>query len=109
MSRVAFIAALALSGLGAAAVPAFAQGTFSPGGSQSGGYGTFAPGVAKPKSSPAQGFGLPRPGQSATATKPKTYAPSSPASPAFKPHEPWRPNSTTSLFGPDGKPKKKTW
>ncbi|WP_374470589.1 hypothetical protein [Phenylobacterium sp.] len=86
----------------AVAGPALAQGGFNPG-RKPGGYGTFSPGG--PRTAPKADFGLPRPPAPPTsAAKAPTTAPSSPA---FKPHEPWKSDAPTSLFGPDGKPKKK--
>jgi hypothetical protein len=103
MLRVVLIAVLALS-----AGPAFAEfGTYR----KPGGYGTFAPGRANPATSPpAPGaFGLPEP-PAAAKIRPATpggVAPPPATSPAFKAYEPWKPGSTTSLFGPDGRPTKK--
>jgi hypothetical protein len=95
---VLVIAALALASGG----PALAQGGFNPG-KKPGGYGTFSPGGPTP--APNSDFGLskaPAP-RTSPMTPPSTMAPA----PAFKPYEPWKPNATTSLFGPGGKPKKK--
>lgn len=64
--------------------------------------GSFSPN-RKPPTSPYVPQATPY-----TPAKPKAYGPPAAATPpAFKPYEPWKPNtSTTSLFGPDGKKKR---
>lgn len=97
---------LAAAVLTLVAAPAAAQG-----------YGTFAPNGAKPPlSSPGYpaykppslskppSYGVPPPATTAPSTKPKPFDPDPPKPPTFKPYEPYKP---PSLFGPDGRPKRK--
>ena len=84
------LALLALLTGAIAAGPASAEGTFSPGAPKS----SWAPGAPKAPSAPNY-----------TPPKPKTYGQPEAPKP-FKPYEPYKSNNGTSLFGPDGKPKR---
>ena len=86
----------------AAAGPALAQGTFNSGAPKSSwGSGTT------PKAPAYKTYVPPAAAAPIGSATAKIYGPPKAATPpAFKPYEPYKPKSTTSLFGPDGKPKR---
>jgi hypothetical protein len=83
-----FVLLAAVSAL--CAGPALAQGTFSPGAPKP----PWAPSAPKAPAAPTY-----------SPPKPKTYGQPEQPKP-FKPYEPYKSNNGTSLFGPDGKPKR---